>query len=126
MTDGRAQEIRDAMRIRRRLQDSDLRISLKSGKFTLFRREVVASDLTVEECEPYLRPLKRAIGASADNVGKTYGKLTVTSKIELLQYGRRSAPTFYSAECECGSVVQVRGADLRAGRATSCKKCEAA
>ena len=51
-----------------------------------------------------------------DETGKQYGKLTV---IELVTIDKKQG-AFWKCKCECGTIVIVRGTQLRSGKTSSC------
>ena len=59
--------------------------------------------------------------APPDEIGKTYGHLTILADIP-----RKSdyAPKYYLCRCDCGEAVEVQIKKLKDGVATECKKCE--
>lgn len=57
---------------------------------------------------------------SSDLIGKTFNKLTV-----LRDSGKREhRKVIFTCSCVCGNIVDVRGANLLAGRTKSCGKCK--
>ena len=53
-----------------------------------------------------------------DLLGKTFGALVVRRRA-----GSKNRKTVWECQCSCGAVLNVRGDQLRKGRATSCVSC---
>lgn len=58
----------------------------------------------------------RANNKPFDEVGKTYGRLTVLERIE----NDKNSRAMYKCACECGKITFARGVDLRTGKKRSC------
>ena len=63
------------------------------------------------------RSCSKKCSAIANEIGKTYGKLTVLHKDETKPQGEG---VYWLCQCECGNIVSVRGHHLRIGAANSC------
>ena len=51
-----------------------------------------------------------------DEIGNKYGKLTVISRGE----NDKSGKARWNCQCECGTIILVRGTDLRSGKTKTC------
>jgi hypothetical protein len=65
--------------------------------------------LAVLECNQKIR-IK-----SSDRIGQKFGKLTILSKLDV-----RKKRRFFSALCDCGNIIEVRGGDLFSENTQSC------
>lgn len=54
-----------------------------------------------------------------DEAGHVYGKWTVLRKFG----NRRGGAAIWECRCQCGTVAQVTGTDLRSGKSAQCKQC---
>ena len=63
------------------------------------------------------RSCSKKCSAISNEIGKTYGKLTVLRKDDSKPQGEG---VYWLCQCECGNVVSVRGHHLRIGMTNSC------
>lgn len=60
------------------------------------------------------------MGTLIDLTGKTFGRLFVVSKAEIVYSPIGNGVRLWTCQCSCGEIVRVRGSNLRSGNTTSC------
>lgn len=55
-----------------------------------------------------------------DITGRRFGRLVVEARVPRAATAGSSPKAFWRCRCDCGTVTEARGADLRAGQIRSC------